>query len=58
VFAVGALVLELYLGKEIFRSSSNVDQFYWIVNICGNPPQNWAKAYEAMAKLNIKYEEV
>lgn len=58
MFAVGALILELYLGKEIFRSSSNLDQFYWIVNICGNPPQNWIKAYEAMVKLNIQHEEV
>lgn len=31
IFALGALLLELYLGEEIFRSASNLDQLYWII---------------------------
>jgi serine/threonine protein kinase len=56
VFAVGALILELYLGNEVFRSGSNIDQFYWIVNICGFP-EKWTKAHEVIAKMNLKVEK-
>lgn len=37
VFSIGAMMLELYLGEEVFRSSSNIDQLYWICQICGMP---------------------
>lgn len=30
IFALGAMILELYLGEEVFKSSSNIDQLYWI----------------------------
>jgi len=40
VFAAGSLMLELYLGQEVFRSSSNIDQFYWVTDICGYTPWN------------------
>ena len=55
VFSTGALLLELYLGTEIFRSSSNIDQFYWIVKICGFP-QNWKAGQEALSKLGLNIE--
>ncbi len=45
------------MGREIFRSSSNVDQFYWVVNICGYPGEKWAKAHEAIGKMGLEMEE-
>ena len=55
VFAAGALILQLYLGSEIFRSSSNINQFYWIVNICGYP-YSWTKAKDTINKMSLKPE--
>jgi serine/threonine protein kinase len=52
IFALGALVLELYQGEEIFRSSSNIDQLYWILEICGYPG-GWAQAILRMAQLGV-----
>lgn len=51
VFALGALLLELYLGEEVFKSASNLDQLYWIYEICGFP--NWEPAIKKLKKLGI-----
>jgi serine/threonine protein kinase len=51
VFALGALLLELYLEKEVFRSASNLDQLYWIVNICGYPA--WSPAVMKMREIRV-----
>lgn len=51
IFALGAMILELYLGEEIFKSSSNIDQLYWICDICGVPA--WQPALDKMKKLGI-----
>ena len=37
VFAAGAIFLELLKGEEIFQSSSNNEQMYILLNICGYP---------------------
>lgn len=54
IFALGALILELYKGEEIFRSSSNIDQLYWILDICGYPT-TWPQAIIKMSQLGIKF---
>ena len=51
IFSFGALMLELYHGEEIFRSSSNIDQLYWIIEVCGFP--SWAPALDRMKDMNI-----
>lgn len=52
IFALGALLLELYLGEEVFRSASNLDQLYWIIEICGYP-SGWNQAIQKMNQLGI-----
>ena len=37
VFAAGAVFLELLRGEEAFQSSSNLDQMYKLLNVCGYP---------------------
>lgn len=37
VFAVGAIFLELLLGREVFPSQSNMEQLYMLLNVCGYP---------------------
>jgi serine/threonine protein kinase len=37
VFAVGAIFLELLLGREMFPSQSNMEQLYMLLNVCGYP---------------------
>lgn len=54
VFALGALVMELYLGEEIFRSASNLDQLSWVVEICGYP-KTWPQAIIKISQLGITF---
>jgi hypothetical protein len=54
VFALGALVMELYQGEEIFRSASNLDQLYWVLEICGYP-STWPQAIIKMSQLGVLY---
>lgn len=51
VFSIGALMMELYNSEEIFRSASNIDQMYWIIQVCGFP--SWAPALQKMAQLGL-----
>ncbi|OHT14343.1 CMGC family protein kinase [Tritrichomonas foetus] len=42
IWAVGAIMAELYLGHPIFQGLSEQDQMYKIVNVLGTPnSQNW-----------------
>ena len=51
VFSIGAMMLELYLGEEVFKSSSNIDQLYWICKVCGLSA--WQPALDKMKQLGI-----
>lgn len=55
VFALGALVMELYQGEEIFRSASNLDQLYWVLDICGYP-SIWPQAIIRMTQLGVHFD--
>ena len=44
-------MLELYFGEEVFKSSSNIDQLFWICRICGLPA--WQPALDKMKQLGI-----
>lgn len=56
IFAVGAIMIELYNNKPVFPGKSEFDQMTKICDILGTPSQNeWAEGYVLAAKINYKF---
>ncbi|OHS95334.1 CMGC family protein kinase [Tritrichomonas foetus] len=55
IWAVGAIMAELYLGKPIFCGTSETDQFYKICAVLGSPnSQNWPDGIKLANRLGIR----
>jgi protein kinase len=55
IWAVGAIMAELYTLKPIFQGSSETDQLFKILSILGTPgPANWPDGAKLAARLGIR----
>ena len=54
IWAVGAIMAELYLMKPLFQGNSETDQMFKIASILGSPASSWNEASKLMSRLNMK----
>lgn len=55
LWAVGAIMVELYTLKPLFQGSSETDQMMKIFNVVGTPSStNWPDGVRLLNKLNIR----
>lgn len=59
IWAAGAIMAELYLGKPIFPGISEQDQMYKIVNILGPPNSHvWPECGKLLSKTSFRFPQV
>lgn len=59
IWAAGAIMAELFMGKPIFPGTSEQDQMYKIVNILGAPnTHSWPEYGRLMSKTNFRFPSV
>ena len=59
IWAAGAIMAELFMGKPIFPGISETDQMYKIINVLGTPNiQQWPDAAKLANKLNLRFPQV
>lgn len=55
IWAVGAIMVELFTLKPLFQGSSETDQMIKIFNICGTPsPTNWPDGVRLLDRMNFR----
>ncbi|OHT01377.1 putative serine/threonine-protein kinase [Tritrichomonas foetus] len=55
IWAVGAIMAELYMRKPLFQGTSENDQLFKIIGILGTPnSQNWPDSVKLINKLNLR----
>jgi len=58
VWAVGAIMAELYLSKPLFQGNSETDQLFKIFSILGTPSvSNWPDALRLASKTGIRFPQ-
>lgn len=57
IWAVGAIMAELYMMKPIFQGTSETDQLYKICSILGSPASSWPESVKLATKLNIRFPQ-
>ena len=56
VFALGAIMAELYLMRPLFPGNNETDQIYKTCAVLGSPTQaEWPEGYQLAAKLNFQF---
>ncbi len=56
IFALGAIMAELYLLKPLFPGNSEVDQIYKICGILGTPSHNsWSEGYRLASQIGFTF---
>ena len=59
IWAAGAIMAELFMGKAIFPGLSETDQMFKIINVLGTPNmQQWPDAAKLANKLNLRFPQV
>ena len=59
IWAAGAIMAELFMGKAIFPGLSETDQMFKIINVLGTPNvQQWPDAAKLATKLNLRFPQV
>jgi protein kinase len=59
VFAAGAVMAEMLLGRPLLPSTSEVDQLHQICKILGGPTmQDWPDAHAAAARIGVRLPTV
>ncbi|OHT15966.1 putative serine/threonine-protein kinase [Tritrichomonas foetus] len=54
IWAVGAIMAELYMMKPIFQGTSETDQLYKICSVLGTPSSTWPEAIKLANRLNMR----
>lgn len=57
IWAVGAIMAELYMMKPIFQGTSETDQLYKICSVLGSPASSWPESIKLATKLNIRFPQ-
>lgn len=58
IFALGAIIAELYNGKPLFPGKQASDQMNKICEVLGTPSQNdWSEGYQLAANINYKFPQ-
>jgi male germ cell-associated kinase len=58
IFALGCLMLELYLGIPAFPGSNESDQLNKIFSVLGTPTQSqWPAGYQAAERKGVKFTQ-
>jgi protein kinase len=56
IWALGAIMAELYILRPIFPGSSEFDQLTQIVNVLGTPKlSEWPEGYKLVQKIGLKF---
>lgn len=59
VFALGAIMGELYLGRPLFPGTSESDQLTRIITVLGTPqPSDWPEGHQLAQQKGIKFPQV
>ncbi|PRP80686.1 mitogen-activated protein kinase [Planoprotostelium fungivorum] len=59
LWAVGAIMAELYMGRALFPGSTEADQIFKIVSVLGTPtPQLWQEGQKLAQNMNFKFPQM
>lgn len=58
LFAVGAIMSELYTLRPLFPGTSEIDQIFKICSVMGTPPKDeWEEGYKLAAAMNFRWPQ-
>lgn len=57
IFALGCIIVEMYLLAPLFAGENEMDQLHKIISVLGTPPTDWTFAHKQAKLLNIKFKE-
>jgi serine/threonine protein kinase len=57
IFALGCIMVEMYLLAPLFAGENEMDQLHKIICVLGTPPQEWTFGHKQAKRLNIKFKE-
>lgn len=58
MFAVGAIMSEIYTLRPLFPGTSEIDQIFKICSVMGTPPKDeWEEGYKLAAAMNFRWPQ-
>jgi protein kinase len=59
IWALGTILVELYLNRPLFPGASDTDQLFKICSVLGAPSQNeWEDGHQMARRLNLRFPQV